>query len=68
MLKDAGRSGFFESYRSQMFAPLRLSDGSFGGVSQWAVETTKRVLDERRNGLIRDLAEGAGESELLGYR
>jgi len=61
LLKQDGKDAYFESYRSQMWAPFRLEDGSFGGIMHSVMETTRRVLEERRNGFLRELAERTGE-------
>ncbi len=51
------RRGFTEEcYFDFTFSPIRDEDGAVGGIFNAAVETTSRVLAERRGRLLRDLA------------
>ena len=51
------RSGFLEElYFSWSFSPLLVESGEIGGVFQVATETTREVLGERRQVVLRELA------------
>ena len=51
------RSGFLEElYFSWSFSPLRVESGKIGAVFQVATETTREVLGERRQEVLRELA------------
>lgn len=49
-----------ESYRCQAFVPLKTENGNFGGVFHGTMDTTKRVIMERRSALLREIAERIG--------
>ena len=46
-----------ETYFSYSFGPVRIEDGSVGGILAVTIETTERVLSERRLAFLRSLAE-----------
>ncbi len=55
---DLSRSGVPEEcYFSFSFSPVRVEDGSIGGVFTAVVETTQRVLSDRRLRLLAKLSE-----------
>jgi signal transduction histidine kinase len=56
------RRGYIEeTYFDVSYDPVRIEDGSVGGVFCIVSETTGRVLGERRLRTLRDLGGGAGE-------
>jgi PAS domain S-box-containing protein len=53
------RHGYTEEcYFNFTFSPIRGEDGTVAGIFNAVIETTFRVLEERRAQLLRDLAEG----------
>jgi len=50
-----------EMYGSQMWLPIRNIDGEFGALFNGIIETTKQVVGERRNLLLKTVAEMTGE-------
>jgi PAS domain S-box-containing protein len=57
------RHGFTEEcYFDYTFSPIRGEGGKVGGIFNAVVETTFRVINERRTGLLRDLNEGLGQA------
>lgn len=60
------RKGFTEEcYFDFTFSPIRDETGAVGGIFDAAIETTARVLGDRRTRLLRDFAAGAAEAETL---
>ena len=55
-----------ESYFSFSFSPVRVEDGSIGGVFTAVVETTRRVLSDRRLRVLTQLGERAGAAHDAG--
>lgn len=49
-----------ETYRCQVFVPLKGENGAFGGVFHGTMDTTKKVIMERRSALLREIAERIG--------
>lgn len=49
-----------ETYRCQVFVPLKSENGGFGGVFHGTMDTTKKVIMERRSALLREIAERIG--------
>ena len=57
------RHGFTEEcYFDYTFSPIRGEGGKVGGIFNAVVETTFRVINERRTGLLRDLNEMLGQA------
>ncbi|HET9447991.1 MAG TPA: histidine kinase dimerization/phospho-acceptor domain-containing protein, partial [Steroidobacteraceae bacterium] len=57
------RHGFTEEcYFDYTFSPIRGEGGKVGGIFNAVVETTFRVINERRTGLLRDLNESLGQA------
>jgi GAF domain-containing protein len=57
------RRGFREEcYFDCTFSPIRDEAGGVGGIFHIAIETTFRVLEERRQRLVRDLREATGRA------
>ncbi|ORY35646.1 hypothetical protein BCR39DRAFT_511288 [Naematelia encephala] len=50
-------NGTFEAYHSWMWVPVLQEDGSFGGLWNATIDTTKKVLAERRLGTVREMGE-----------
>lgn len=50
-----------ERYCSEMWVPFDGKNGEHG-VFNFSIDTTERVIAERRTAMLRDLAEGACES------
>lgn len=60
------RRGFTEEcYFDFTFSPIRDEAGSVGGIFNAAIETTSRVLAERRAQLLRELAASVGDAPTL---
>src|SRR5258708_5037748 len=58
------RKGFREEcYFSYSFSPIAIEGGKVGGVFKTVIETTERVIGERRLNLLRDLADQAPEAK-----
>ena len=47
----------FEVYHSWMFVPVLQEDGTVGGLWNATIETTKKVLAERRLATVREMGE-----------
>ncbi|KAF9020456.1 hypothetical protein BDZ89DRAFT_1072198 [Hymenopellis radicata] len=54
---DRLTSGHLETYYSWTYIPVRVEDGSVGGIVNNCIETTQKVLSERRMRMVRMLAE-----------
>lgn len=50
-------TGTFEVYHSWMWVPVVQEDGSIGGLWNATIETTKKVLAERRLATVREMGE-----------
>lgn len=50
-------TGTFEHYHSWMWVPVRQEDGSVGGLWNATIDTTKKVLAERRLNTVREMSE-----------
>ncbi|GFZ50846.1 hypothetical protein JCM24511_08604 [Saitozyma sp. JCM 24511] len=50
-------TGTFEVYHSWMWVPIIQEDGTFGGLWNATIETTKKVLAERRLATVREMGE-----------
>lgn len=50
-------TGLYEVYFSWMWVPVRQEDGSVGGLWNATIDTTKRVLAERRLATVREMGE-----------
>jgi hypothetical protein len=50
-------TGSYECYHSWMWVPVTQEDGTFGGLWNATMDTTKKVLAERRLGTVRDMGE-----------
>lgn len=50
-------SGTHEAYHSWMWVPVLQEDGTFGGLWNATVDTTKKVLAERRLAIVREMGE-----------
>src|SRR5712692_2681176 len=58
------RKGFREEcYFSYSFSPIAIEGGKVGGVFKTVIETSERVIGERRLNLLRDLADHAPEAK-----
>jgi signal transduction histidine kinase len=58
------RHGFTEEcYFDYTFSPIRNEAGQVGGIFNAVVETTFRVIGERRTRLLRDLGESIGDAQ-----
>lgn len=56
-LLPMNRSGYLEEcYFNYNLSPIKISDGTVGGVLKIVIENTYRVLNERRQNLLRELA------------
>ena len=51
-----------ETYFSYSFGPVRVEDGSVGGILAVTMETTQRVVGERRLAFLRALAEATADA------
>ena len=61
------RNGYLEEcYFATSFSPIPDDTGGVGGVLNTALETTERVIEDRRRQLLRDLASRAGEARTEG--
>ena len=47
----------FETYHSWMWVPVVEENGTFGGLWNTSIETTKKVLAERRLATVREMGE-----------
>ena len=56
----SGRTRIKQSYRPN---PIAIESGAVGGVFKTVIETTDRVLGERRLKILRDLADQASEAK-----
>jgi hypothetical protein len=61
-------NGIFEAYHSWMWVPVAQEDGSFGGLWNATIETTKKVLAERRMASVREMGERTCEQSLFDLR
>lgn len=61
-------NGTFEVYHSWTWVPVVQEDGSIGGLWNATIETTKKVLAERRLATVREMGERtcAYEHDLAG--
>jgi hypothetical protein len=50
-------TGTFEAYHSWMWVPVVQEDGSFGGLWNATIDTTSKVLAERRMASVREMGE-----------
>ena len=61
------RNGYLEEcYFATSFSPIPDDTGEVGGVLNTALETTERVIEDRRRQLLRDLASRAAEARTEG--
>ena len=61
------RNGYLEEcYFATSFSPIPDDTGELGGVLNTALETTDRVIEDRRRQLLRDLASRAAEARTEG--
>ena len=61
------RNGYLEEcYFATSFSPIPDDTGGVGGVLNTALETTERVIEDRRRQLLRDLASRAGQARTEG--
>jgi PAS domain S-box-containing protein len=51
-----------ETYFSYSFGPVRIEDGSVGGILAVTIETTERVISERRLAFLKSLADATAGS------
>ncbi|EIW68283.1 hypothetical protein TREMEDRAFT_69291 [Tremella mesenterica DSM 1558] len=59
MFKELPRQGnaTYEAFHSWMWVPIMQEDGTFGGLWNATIDTTKKVLLERRLGMTREMSE-----------
>jgi len=50
-------TGTFEAFHSWMWVPVLQEDGTFGGLWNATIDTTKKVLAERRLATVREMGE-----------
>lgn len=50
-------TGTFEAYHTWMWVPVLQEDGTFGGLWNATIDTTKKVLAERRLATVREMGE-----------
>lgn len=50
-------NGTFEAYHSWLWVPVIQEDGTFGGLWNATINTTKKVLAERRMASVREMGE-----------
>lgn len=55
-------NGLFENYHSWMWVPVQQEDGTYGGLWNATIDTTDKVLAERRSASIREMGERTCES------
>lgn len=51
----------FEAYHTWMWVPVAQEDGTNGGLWNATIDTTKKVLAERRLATVREMGERTGE-------
>lgn len=50
-------SEVFEAYHTWMWVPIVQEDGTYGGLWNATIDTTKKVLAERRLATVREMGE-----------